>query len=447
MPDLKEGGGMRRILVLCLFASLAVWALPSAANAGAYIDWECGTPAGGPTKAEGFTPTASPSASAINSCGTTGGTLDIGLAGTAPWTGGLSALFAFAAPTDTRVAAVTIDRSTTGAPIGSSFLTYQVNVDSTLIDGCLPTAGCSGDVSGTVTRDGLDAASVVLTAGCGGTIANSCPTPIRLRATRAAITLRDDYAPVPSNLRGSLFAANAKSGNVDVVYDATDRGGGVYRTVTYVDGKLYEAKPVALGACTDIDASNANPYEFAAAAPCPPSQAGLTTTIDTTKLENGVHTIQVDLEDAAGNRAAVVAQGTRFTVRNGTPNGSPAGRTANGRLKMWFASNKLTRRSSVFGTRVVVRGYLRDRRGRGIRGAEVEVYHYVAGHRRLLKTGLRSRRYGRLTLILPMNLFGDARGRRRIAFYYRALRPGAVTSRANLYLTIMSRRGGPQTDA
>jgi len=79
MPDLKEGGGMRRILVLCLFASLAVWALPSAANAGAYIDWECGTPAGGPTKAEGFTPTASPSASAINSCGTTGGTLDIGL--------------------------------------------------------------------------------------------------------------------------------------------------------------------------------------------------------------------------------------------------------------------------------------------------------------------------------------------------------------------------------
>ena len=74
------------------------------------------------------------------------------------------------------------------------------------------------------------------------------------------------------------------------------------------------------------------------------------------------------------------------------------------------------------------------------------MFHYVAGRPRLLKTGLRSRRYGRLTLILPMNLFGDARGQRRIAFYYRAIRPGSVTSRANLYLTIRNRRGGPQTE-
>jgi hypothetical protein len=167
--------------------------------------------------------------------------------------------------------------------------------------------------------------------------------------------------------------------------------------------------------------------------------------IDTTKLSDGSHTIGVTLEDSAGNGTPVVAPGTRFTVRNGRPNGSPAGRTAHGRLKMWFASNESTRRASRYGTRVVVRGYLRDRRGRGIRGAEVEVFHYVAGHRRLLKTGLRSRRYGRLTLILPMNLFGDARGERRIAFYYRATRPGRVTSRANLYLTIKNRRGGPQT--
>ena len=113
---------------------------------------------------------------------------------------------------------------------------------------------------------------------------------------------------------------------------------------------------------------------------------------------------------------------------------------------MWFDETKGLRQTSVFGQRVVARGYLRDRRGRGIRGAQVEVYHYVAGRPRLLKTGLRSRRYGRLTLILPMNLFGDARGQRRIAFYYRATRPGAITSRANLYLTIQNRRGAPQTD-
>jgi hypothetical protein len=402
-------------------------------------------PAGQALPAAGFTPTASPKSLALNNCGNPGGQLNVGLTGDSPWTGGLSAVQAFEAPADTRIAAVALDRATAGAPTGSSFLTYQTNVDSVLIDGCLPSAGCAGDVSGVVTRDGLNAAKLELTAGCGGTIANTCTTPVFLSVTRAAISLRDGIAPIPANLRGSLFAAKAKSGNTDVVFDVTDRGGGVYRTITTIDGKLFEAKPVALGACTDLNPANANPYEFAGAVPCPLSQVGLTTTIDTTKLSEGVHDIQIDVEDAAGNRAPVVAQGSRFTVHNGRANGSPAGRTANGRLKMWFASNEKTRRSSIYGERVVARGFLRDRRGRGIRGAEVEVFHYVAGHRRLLKTGLRSRRFGRLTLILPMNLFGDARGQRRVAFYYRASRPGAVTSKAILYLTIRNKRGGPQT--
>jgi hypothetical protein len=436
---------MRRILLACLLATTAAWTLPAAASAGNYVDYECAGPGGAPLPAAGFTPTESPKSSATNTCGTAGGQLSVGLTGDAPWTGGLSAVHAFVAPADTRIAGVTLDRTTTGAPVGSSFLTYQTNIDDTIIDGCLPSAGCAGDVAGSVSRE-LNASRLELTAGCGGTIANTCATPIRLNVTRAAITLRDDIAPVPSNLRGTLFAPKAKSGLTDVVFDVTDRGGGVYRTVTTIDGKLYEAKPLALGTCTDLDPSNANPYEFSGAVPCPLSQVGLTTTIDTTKLDEGTHTLSIHVEDAAGNSTPVIAPNSRFTVRNARPNGSPAGRTANGRLKMWFASNKSTRRSSRFGTRVVVRGHLRDRRGRGIRGAEVEVFHYVAGRPRLLKTGLRSRRYGRLTLILPMNLFGDARGQRRIAFYYRAARPGAVTSRANLYLTIRNRRGGPQTD-
>ena len=438
---------MRRLLVACLLTVSTAWALPAVSSAGTYIDYECATAAGVPVKAEGFAPTESPKSSALNTCGTAAqGGLNLGLASDPTWTGGLGALERFQAPADTRIAAVSLNRSTSGAPTGSSFLTYQINVDGSLIDGCLPSAGCNGDVAGTVSKDGLNAGTLDLTAGCGGTIANTCTTPIRLEARSVAITLRDDTPPIPSNLRGSLFAAEAKSGTVDVAFDVTDRGGGVYRTVTTIDGKLYEAKPVALGACADIDPSNSNPYEFAGAVPCPLSQVGLTSTIDTTKLTDGVHTIGVSVEDAAGNSTPVVAPGSRFTVRNGVPNGSPAGRTANGRLKMWFRDTRTSRETSVFGTRVVVRGYLRDRRGRGIRGAEVEVFHYVAGRRRLLKTGLRSRRYGRLTLILPMNLFGDARGTRRIAFYYRAIRPGSVTSRANLYLTIRNRRGGPQTN-
>ena len=437
---------MRRALVACLLTISAAWALPAVADAGTYVDYECATATGAPVPASGFAPTESPKSSALNTCTSAAqGALDLGLSNDPNWTGGLGALLRFQAPADTSIAAVSINRSTSGAPTGVSFLTYQINVDGTLLDGCLPSAGCSGDVSGTVTKDGLQAATLDLTAGCGGTIANTCTTPIRLRATSAAITLRDEFPPIPNNLRGSLFAPQAKSGTVDVTFDVTDRGGGVYRSVTTIDGQVAEVKPVALGGCADVNPNNSNPYEFAGATPCPLSQVGLTSTIDTTKLTDGVHTIGVAVEDAAGNSTPVVAPGSRFTVRNGVPNGSPAGRTVNGRLKMWFRDTKTIRETSVFGERVVVRGYLRDRRGRGIRGAQVEVFHYVAGRPRLLKTGLRSRRYGRLTLILPMNLFGDARGRRRIAFYYRALRPGPVTSRANLYLTIRNRRGGPQT--
>ena len=433
-----------RVAMGCLLCSLVVLAVPTAASAASYMDWECAGPTGAPNTAEGFIPNQSPKAAAVNSCGTLAGSLAVGLVGDAPWQGGLGAAFKYDAPDFTRIEAVSMNRTTSGAPTGSSFLTHQIIVDGTLIDGCLPSAGCSGDRQGEISRANLNAGSLWLTAGCGGTFANTCTTPIRLTVPRAAITLRDDSAPTIANVRGTLVTPGAKSGTVNVEFDAADRGGGVYRMITTVDGKLFEVQPAALGTCLDADPSNANPYEFAAKVPCPLTQAGLSVNVNTTKLSEGAHTIGVALEDAAGNRVDVVGPGARFTVRNARPNGRPAARTRQGRVRMWFAANHKRSYTTQVGRRIVTRGWLRDRRGRGIRGAQLEVYHFVRGHRRLLKTGLRSRKAGRLTLILPLNLFGDARGRRRIAFYYRASLPGPVTSRAKLFLTIRNRRGGPQ---
>jgi hypothetical protein len=438
---------VRRVVICCALVLAALAVVPAAASAGTYADWECETPSGAPSAAAGFAPNATPEASAVNTCGASGGSLSMGLTGSGPWQGGLGGSFVYTAPTDTRIAAATVERATTGAPTSLSFLTYQVATDDAFIDGCLPSGPCNGDVSGPASKDGLNGGSLTVSAGCGGLPTNSCTTPIRMTVTRAAITLRDDVAPVVGNVHGTLFNAAAKAGTASVEFDAADRGGGVYRMITTIDGKLFEIQPAALGTCQDVNPSNSNPYEFGAKVPCPLTQAGLTVNVDTTKLTDGEHTIGIALEDAAGNQADVVAPNTKFTVRNAVPNGSPAGRTAAGRVRMWFAVNHTTRETTVVGRRVVARGYLRDRRGRGIRGAEIEVYHYVAGHRRLLKTGLRSRRFGRLTLILPLNLFGDSRGRRRIAFYYRALRPGPVTSKANLFLTILNHHGGPQSNA
>jgi hypothetical protein len=104
------------------------------------------------------------------------------------------------------------------------------------------------------------------------------------------------------------------------------------------------------------------------------------------------------------------------------------------RLRVWFVKTRTFRSSSIYGQRVVVRGRLRDLRGHGVQGARIDVYHLrrTGKHRRLVKTGLKTRAHGDLTLILPLNV-----DTRRIRFAYRALRPGPVTSRQTLHLTIM----------
>lgn len=78
---------------------------------------------------------------------------------------------------------------------------------------------------------------------------------------------------------------------------------------------------------------------------------------------------------------------------------------------------------------------LRTPGGRGIQGARIDVFRIRNGKRRLLKTGPTSRAGGKLTLILPIDV-----DTRTIEDAYRALRPGPVTSRQRLRLTVL--RGG-----
>jgi len=148
----------------------------------------------------------------------------------------------------------------------------------------------------------------------------------------------------------------------------------------------------------------------------------------------GAWTLTVWLEDAAGNSTSVFA--TQFPKLNaeGAPS-TPAGiqRILNGKLKVWFAKTRNTRFTSRYGQRVVTRGRLLDSRGKPIRGARIDVFHRLrsSGHRRLLKTGLKTRADGRITLILPLNI--DTRG---VEYDFRAVRPGKITSRQILRLTV-----------
>jgi hypothetical protein len=157
--------------------------------------------------------------------------------------------------------------------------------------------------------------------------------------------------------------------------------------------------------------------------------------IDFRKLTPGPHGIEVAVEDAAGNSTSVFGpvQFPRPNAENAPSTPAAVQRLLNARLRMWFVKNRTKRFTSRYGQRVVTRGILRDRAGKAVRGARIDVYHRLSnGKRRLLKTGLKTRADGRVTLILPLNL--DTRG---IEYDYRALRPGKITSRQILRLTVM----------
>ena len=109
-----------------------------------------------------------------------------------------------------------------------------------------------------------------------------------------------------------------------------------------------------------------------------------------------------------------------------------------GRLTMYFAKNHKRTLTNRFGKRQVVRGRIVNCTGHSIVRARIDVIHVLKnGKRKLVKTGLRSRDAGKLTLILPLNL-----KTRDLRFEYRGnLLSSKVTSRSTLHINVRSKKG------
>lgn len=414
-----------------------------ASAAGTYTVFSCKTPSGAVAPAAGWTADRESDAFATNDCAT-GGPLAVGLTGTGPWKGGIGAEQRFTAPSGTRVASLTITRRTAGLP-GAHGLAYFLTADDKVLDSCDPGAAkCNADLDGRLEIPNLDASVLRFRAGCFESYPDQCTSngsELRVEVPQVAVGLRDDTAPNVTNVSGTLAdTTTAGKGTLTATFDAADTGGGLYRVLLVVDGAVAAVRPVAADTCADADPSDTDAYEFIAAVPCPTSIIGLSASLDTTALPNGVHTVDVLLEDAAGNRTSVLPTRT-LTVDNPVPvrpsslNGIGADTRAT--LTSWFDRNHKRTFSSRFGRRVVIRGRLVNRKGVGIQGARIDVYHRVGGKlRTLLKTGLKTRKGGKLTLILPLDLTT-----REVVLAYRAVRPGPVTSSQTLRLTVLSARG------
>jgi hypothetical protein len=424
---------------LGIFASLASLSLvaPAMASGESYLVGSCKDPAGQPNAALGWVGSALGDGLTLNTCATGGG-LVAALNSETP-SGGSTASWNFNAPPNTRIVRVLANRATSGfVPAGrAQDVAYVMTVDDQALERCQPAndLNCAGNLTAPFEKPGLSASNIgfrVLCTNAGG----ACTRRVGVVLSSVWVALEDNAAPLVTN---AVIRDNGEdSGTLQMTFDAGDVGGGVYRALVKVDGRVTQAIPLAPAPCADVNPSNADQHEFSVPVPCPLLVRGGGATVDARSLPAGPHGVEVVVEDAAGNQKS--ALGSIEFPRPNVVSGSslPVTAITQGRLKMWFVkSHRGTRHSlsSRYGTRVVTRGVLRTPSGRGIVGARIDVYHIRKdGKRRLVKTGLKSRAKGALTLILPNNL--DTRA---IEYVYRALRPGPVTSSQRLHLTV--RRG------
>ena len=432
-----RGQTMQRLLVLPAVTAGMLASVPATAGADIYSVFSCRDPLGTPNAAAGWTSARSGSGIALNTC-QLGGQLTAMLPDAAP-AGDASAMWRFDAPLGTRVVRIIARRTTTGLrkSTQASDLKYVLDTDTAVLEDCAPSASssCVADLVDVVDKQGLNGALARFRAQCTNA-GDVCSGPLRVDVAQVAVGLEDVAAPTVGKV--VLVDDGDRSGTLRVRYDAADVGGGVYRSVVKVDGKPAQTIPIGAAPCTDVLESDADPYQFNVPVPCPLVATAAQARVHVRSLAAGPHGVEIAVEDAAGNETAVYGP-VEFPRLNAVTGSSiPVAQALRARLRAWFvkAPNRGRRYTSRLGTRVVTRGVLRTRSGRGVQGARIDVYHIRDGKRKLLKTGLKTRERGRLTLILPMDV-----DTRQIEFAYRALRPGPITSRQRLTLKVLTRGG------
>ena len=430
---------MLRTLRLSACAVGILLLVPGAARADTYLVTSCHDPLGQPNAADGWVASSTVGGVTTNTCASDGA-LRAALPAAQP-SGGSTANWRFTAPSGTRVVRVAARRTTFGfgPSTEAKDVAYLLETDNALLESCEPslTSSCVANLTLPIDKQGLAGKMVELRVLC--TNAGSfCTRSIGVDATHLWVGLEDVLAPVVGNV--AVADDGESSGVLKVGYDAADVGGGVYRALVEVDGKIAQALPLGPPPCNDVNPSDLDAYQFNVPVPCPGLVRGTTSSVDVRTLPPGPHGVEIAVEDAAGNQTTVFGpiQFPKANVLTGSSEEIAA--ALHGRLRMWFVRSRTgdrRRLTSRFGHRVVTRGVLRARSGRGIVGARIDVYHIRRdGKRRLVKTGLKSRAGGALTLILPNNV-----DTRTIEFAYRALRPGPITSRQRLRLTVRTKSG------
>jgi hypothetical protein len=359
----------RRLTSLVLFLAAAVVIVPPA-WAGTYEVSGCDTRA-----VSGWSPQA---AGPFNGYGDTcagGGWLSlhnlIGSPGGASWR--------FDAPPGTDIAGFRVQRSyrlAAGVPWGTMvyrletygsgdrYRDYLPNFGGTPVAADLGWEGASGLTGQT---------ALVVALECGGGLPCTAPGgEVAITATR--VTLRDANAPSIAAVTGGPAQSGPLRGRETLAYAARDEGGGLWRAELLVDGAVMGG-----GAVDGDDGRCAPPFRHVV--PCR-GAASQTLELDTTRVADGRHTLELRVLDAAGNEAT---WRRTVTVANATPAGSaptadpPAPRTgdpaAAARITAWLerGRRRATTATAPYGERVRIRGRITDPDGRPLTGTALEM--------------------------------------------------------------------------
>ncbi len=239
--------------------------------------------------------------------------------------------------------------------------------------------GTHWDVNATCDPNGNNNSSCTLTAG-----------QWEYRIFGGEISLYAPHDPQVSNISGSLVTEAPLRGTPSITFSATDEGPGLAYVKVLVDGSVAQSQIIDTNNGHCIPVAGHDAYTWAYQVPCKTSLGGRTYSLNTAELSNGVHHIQVIVEDAAGNQSEVLNRtvaienpgvgslgalpGPGSVLLAGAPNGSNASTRA--QLHLGVSS----RISRSFARRALrIPGRLVNETGQPIAGATLDVIQQVAG--------------------------------------------------------------------
>ncbi len=285
------------IVFAAALAAAAATTMVSAAPAlaGEYHVYSCRTPSGESAPTDGWTGSATGTASlADDTCSQPGGALIAGLrAERTRAAGSTEARWAFGVPAGETIAGATLWRAgdtVGGAGENSSFEFWLAGpTETSIFEPCVfvecPSKGDEGQPLAVENRVDVPVARLgshlYVTASCAGLAEFNCPegsgdsnhyaAVVYLYA--ADLTIEQSAPPSASNVSGELASAPTVGGTSDVAFSASDPSSGVYEAVFSVDGQVAQSTVVDEdgGRCRNVGQTTDGLAAFLYVQPCPAS--------------------------------------------------------------------------------------------------------------------------------------------------------------------------------